>query len=596
MAHLLVIGSPSIDTLHLKDQSVISAGGAGMYTAMAAQRSGVQVSMLAPRPDPMPEPLQPIAERLRSWLGPIVLPTEMPHFEISHEGDKAIYLDFFIGAEAKLDPDMLPADMSLYDGVHIISPGDAHKQQVFLQVCRARGTKFISAGAFIKDIKEKSNVVEATLEQADVFFVNEEEAISMYGSVEKAKAHPGKLLYITLGEKGAIVIQGDYQTQLPATPANILDPTGAGDTFCGATLAHLLQGVHPIMAANMAMSLAAQMIEHIGPTALLWNEPPPSVALDERVTINEPQIRKVSKVIKNLPEAMPFNFVGDDFPPVGHPLTLDYFFSSTLQQFSFWEAVDGKYDHPLIAPIDGDKLKGSSYLYRAFLRPLNTDPEFYTPKRQANLTKEDMLALFRADDGSDPMPALDLHLWQAQQYGRDMLALGITPQDVIKQSQNSAMPLKTFLMMLDHIGGYKEDPLRKKSSLLVLCLNQRPEIFLSFEKEESVPPVIDYHAMRSCLRTGLIDVVDQTLREKLANRQVLSPDSEWAVRYAAYRAIEDVVAVSGKSLGAVDWFTFNYTRSHCPEMSEPVCQECAVDPVCAHRKELFQPVIRTTFY
>jgi len=47
---------------------------------------------------------------------------------------------------------------------------------------------------------------------------------------------------------------------------------------------------------------------------------------------------------------------------------------------------------------------------------------------------------------------------------------------------------------------------------------------------------------------------------------------------------------------AIDWFFFNYMRSHCPEMQEPVCEKCAADPVCAHRKQLFQPVFRTSFY
>ena len=150
--------------------------------------------------------------------------------------------------------------------------------------------------------------------------------------------------------------------------------------------------------------------------------------------------------------------------------------------------------------------------------------------------------------------------------------------------------------MLDHIGGYKEDPLRKKTNLLALCLDQRPEMFLPITGDKCVPPVIDYHAMRCCLRTGLIDVSGKDLREKLTNRQLLSPEEEWAVRYASYRAVEELIGVSGLSAGAVDWFTFNYTRSHCPEITDPGCRECAVDPVCAHRKELFQPVIRTTFY
>jgi hypothetical protein len=94
---------------------------------------------------------------------------------------------------------------------------------------------------------------------------------------------------------------------------------------------------------------------------------------------------------------------------------------------------------------------------------------------------------------------------------------------------------------------------------------------------------------------GLIDVMDEDLNSRLINRQILSPAEEWAVRYPAYRAIEGVVALSGKSTSAVTWFFYN-SRKRCPEMTEPECQLCQVDRVCAHRVELFQPVLRTSFY
>jgi hypothetical protein len=163
--------------------------------------------------------------------------------------------------------------------------------------------------------------------------------------------------------------------------------------------------------------------------------------------------------------------------------------------------------------------------------------------------------------------------------------------------------------LLDHIGGYKEDPLRKKSMLLALILEQRPEKFLlpadpprlmgegarSAGVRVAEPPVIDYHLMRSCLRTGLIEIVDDDLRQRIIARQVITPEDEWAVRYAAYRAIETVQQQSGRSMGAVDWFFFN-ARRRCPEMTTPDCAVCVVDAVCAHRVDLFQPVIRTTFY
>jgi hypothetical protein len=113
--------------------------------------------------------------------------------------------------------------------------------------------------------------------------------------------------------------------------------------------------------------------------------------------------------------------------------------------------------------------------------------------------------------------------------------------------------------------------------------------------DAQVPPVVDYHVMRSCLRVGLVDVVDDELAAKLRGRELLSRSEEWAVRTVAYAAIQEVVHQSGKSMGAVDWFFFQ-ARKRCPEMSEPQCDECAVDPACAHRKELFQPVRRTSYY
>ena len=81
---LLVIGGASFDILHLEDQTVESIGGVGMYTAMAANRCGGAVSMLSPRPDPIPAPMQPVANQLVEWLGPPVFPDQLPGFEISY--------------------------------------------------------------------------------------------------------------------------------------------------------------------------------------------------------------------------------------------------------------------------------------------------------------------------------------------------------------------------------------------------------------------------------------------------------------------------------------------------------------------------------
>ena len=330
------------------------------------------------------------------------------------------------------------------------------------------------------------------------------------------------------------------------------------------------------------MPLAAEMIGETGPAALLRERRPPRPLPDERVTVNEEQVAQVAALIARSDEADTYPFVDDDLPPTDHPAALDYFFSSTLQQFGFWSHANGRYREPLVATIDGEERKGAFYFFRAWCRWLRDDPESLTPQAQAKLSKSDLLAVLRDDHGNDPVPAIDLHLAMARAYGEDMVALQQTPADILRRANEAADPVSALLCELDRIGGYKEDSLRKKSALLAIILRQRPEAFL-LDKDDDAPPIVDYHVMRSCLRIGLLDVADETLAKKLTERRLLSEADEWAVRSAAFDCVDLLVQKSGKSLGAVDWFLFQ-ARQRCPEMQEPQCASCVVDPLCAHRK------------
>ncbi len=594
-ADVLVIGGASLDRLYFGGRSKRSAGGAGMYTAAAAQRAGARAAMFAPLPQPMPEPLQPAAARLH-WFGPQVPPVRLPRFEITHHGAGVATLDAAEwGAEAELFPAGLPADLSGCALVHIAALSSARRQLQFLAASRDRGARLISVGTYARVVQRENETVRARLQQADIFFMNENEAAGVFGSTQAAAAAPGKFLFVTLGQRGAIVWQGEHATRLPAPEVDELDPTGAGDAFCGATLAGLARGEHPQRAAEAGQVVAAQVVAAVGPRALWEAGRTPRVAPDRRVSLCAKRISAVGALLTGMETARPFDFVGPDFPVVGVDSALDYFFASTLQQFGFWQARAGRYLRPLLAPLAGSIRKGSDYLWRAMLRGQHADPALLTPAGQAKMTAKRMRALFRADDGSHPMPARRLRLQQARAYGRDMLALGPSPGDIVANANASHRPLRSFLSMLDHIGGYKEDVLRKKSALLALILTERPEGFLRPTSDERLPPIIDYHLMRSCLRVGLIEVGDAGLRQALAERRLLAPADEWALRRATYDTIERVTELSGKGMAAVDWFFFN-ARRRCPEMSVPECSACRLDSVCAQRKELFQPVLRTAYY
>lgn len=594
-ASLLIIGGASLDVLLLlQGERKKSSGGAGMYTALAAARAGAQVTMFAPRPNPMPPELAPLAERV-NWIGPLVLPEQLPSFEIAHYGDgKAELVSARWGAEALLTPENLPDTKFDADIVYCGPLADPARQLAFIRHFQARGYR-TAVGTYFRAVSNFRDIVRQTQIEADIFFCNENEARGLWEFENTPRLDAGKLLFVTRNAQGADVIQGNLCTRVTTTAAKEFDPTGAGDTFCGTTLAHLAKGEHPIQAARFGVAAATEMITMLGPTALLQAPPAPAPPANTRVHVDSVQVESIAARIAALPEAHGFDFTGENFPPVNHPAALDCFFAATLQQFGFWSDNGAHYLEPYITPLNGEPRKGSDYLFGVYMRLLQNDAATLTPARHAALTLDEFSQWYRDDSGTSNMPVLELHFELARAYGRDMQTLGWTPQEMVARANASERPLRTFLQMLDHIGGYKEDPLRKKATLLAIILQQRPEKFLRVNPDEIVPPIIDYHLQRSCLRTGLIRVDDRALYEKLAQRKIVSLDEEWAVRSAAYAAIVQVQKSSGKSMGAVDWFFFQ-ARRRCPETMEPDCARCAVDAVCAQRKDLFQPVLRTTFY
>ena len=268
---VFVIGTASLDVLHLPDgRTVHAAGGAGMYTALAANRAGVSAGLFAPRPEPIPDPLKPIARKLQ-WAGPTISPDALPRLEIKHHGGgRATLLKASWGAETQLTPDSMAAEIRQSPMVHIAALSSAQRQLDFLQKLKSGDQQsLISVGTYAHLVYNDTARVRELFAQADIFFMNENEANGLFGRVDNARTRAGALLFITLGEAGALVIEGERVTPIPGQPAPEIDPTGAGDTFCGATLAGLSLGQSPIAAAQHAVALAARTVGAIGPAALL---------------------------------------------------------------------------------------------------------------------------------------------------------------------------------------------------------------------------------------------------------------------------------------------------------------------------------------
>jgi sugar/nucleoside kinase (ribokinase family) len=222
----------------------------------------------------MPELLEPVADRL-PWTGPIISPKELPRLEIEHQGEgRARLMAASWGAEPQLTPQIMPSEVTQANIVHIAALSTAGRQLDFLKMLNQRSTlngrrSLISIGTYARLVYGDSKRVRQLCALADLFFMNENEANGLFGQVERARTRPGALLFVTLDAAGALVIEGEQVSHVPGHPATAVDPTGAGDTFCGATLAGLTQGRSPVAAAEQAVKLAARMIGAVGPEALL---------------------------------------------------------------------------------------------------------------------------------------------------------------------------------------------------------------------------------------------------------------------------------------------------------------------------------------
>lgn len=76
------------------------------------------------------------------------------------------------------------------------------------------------------------------------------------------------LVVLTRAERGATVFEAGQPTDVPACPADVVDPTGAGDVFAAAFLMMLRQGQAPVAAARWACAAAACSIEAAGISGL----------------------------------------------------------------------------------------------------------------------------------------------------------------------------------------------------------------------------------------------------------------------------------------------------------------------------------------
>ena len=132
-----------------------------------------------------------------------------------------------------------------------------------------------AGGQVVFDADGYTPQIEAMLGQIDAFIASEFYYTKRYGDRdiesccrEIAALGPG-IVVITLGSRGCVGLQDGVFFHLPVVPVDVVDTTGAGDTFHGAFLYGLLQGWDARACAEFSSAVSAHKCSAIGGRAAL---------------------------------------------------------------------------------------------------------------------------------------------------------------------------------------------------------------------------------------------------------------------------------------------------------------------------------------
>jgi ribokinase len=105
----------------------------------------------------------------------------------------------------------------------------------------------------------------------DILLPNYEEGSVLTGLEDPAQIaerlteiYPGALVMLKLDSDGSYLHHDGAGVRIPPATNNLVDATGAGDSFAGAFLAHYLRTGDADSAARLATQVSAWVIEHLG--------------------------------------------------------------------------------------------------------------------------------------------------------------------------------------------------------------------------------------------------------------------------------------------------------------------------------------------
>jgi sugar/nucleoside kinase (ribokinase family) len=277
---LVCIGNITIDVSVQPDGTSREAlGGDAIFGVLSARHAGARADWLAPIGRDFPD-------TLRELLGEAGLGVEqLPRREldsvrnvITYGSDGGRVWDLVTGREHFDWMSVYPDDVSgpaRQAAGYLVLAMAVPSQVTLTPWLRANTDATIYLDLEEDGIPGNEEALRGIVGACDVFLPSEIEATRLTGltDIEAAARELSALgpqtVVIKRAERGCLILDGDRLTEVPTQIVAPVDPTGAGDAFCGGFAAVHLRTGDPILAADAGAEAARLAISGYGVEALI---------------------------------------------------------------------------------------------------------------------------------------------------------------------------------------------------------------------------------------------------------------------------------------------------------------------------------------
>lgn len=241
--------------------------------------------------------------------------------------------------------------------------------------------------------------------------------------------------------------------------------------------------------------------------------------------------------------------------------------------------------------INNKKYKGWDYLREKFLIATKENPSIVYPEFLSGITCNEFTKIIQDDAERVVLSDIEGRVKLLNDLGKLMVSSNFkTVHDIFIKSNGHIIGENGdgILQILSQFKAYS-DPIRKKS-LYFLSLMRNHSLWY-FKDEANFGPPVDYHEIRGHLRLGSIVILDDKLKSKILEKELILEDEDIQIRNAVYKAIMLISKMTKNTPSVLHYFFWNYFRSCC-KREEAHCKGCLDSCILPERYKTIKKEIK----